>query len=187
MTTKLSRPGSYHDHVSYVLSDARLVNLFGEIGSHTVAHVANSLDYMILQDRRKPIHMRLNSPGGSVVDGLAVYDVIVLAAKKTPIHIAVNGAARSMAAIILQAATVRKAYRNAELLLHEVSYGLQGRHSEHRDFDKEAARLQKKLDTIVVERSQITLAELKKLTDRRDYTISAQEALQHGLIDQIIE
>ena len=187
MTAKPKYTLPYHDHVSYTLSDARHINLFGEIGAHTLAHIANSLDYLILQDKKKPVHIRLNSGGGSVIDGLAVYDLITQFAKKLPIHITVSGACMSMAVVILQAATTRLSLTHSEFLLHEVSYGARGKYSEHKDAEAQAGKLQKKLDAILVERSRITLAELKKLTERRDYTISAQEALKHGLIDEIIQ
>ena len=187
-TPKHSKPNlPYHDHVAYTLSDARRVRLFGEISMPAMAHIVNSLEFLVLKSTKKPIEIMLNSPGGSVVDGLAMYDFIMSIRKKTPINMTVAGACMSMGAIILQAATVRRAYEHSAFLLHEIRYD-PGREtvSNHKDLEKHAAKMQTKLDQIIVNRSNMTIAELKKLTERRDYTISAQEALQHGLIDRIV-
>ena len=112
------------DSVSYTLSDARRLNLFGEIDLGTYAHVSNALKYMQLKDSKKPIDLYLNTRGGDVINGLAIYDFIVEMNKTTPIDITVNGACMSMGTIILQAGRKRRAYKNSEFLLHEVQYGV---------------------------------------------------------------
>ena len=185
-TTKTNRTLSYYDDVSYTLSDLRRVNLFGEVNAAMFSHVENSLAYQTALNREKPIHIILNSPGGIVIDGFAIYDVITHYAKRTPIHITAKGACMSMAVIILQAATLRLASPNTQFLLHEVNYGNRGSLSSHKDELEQTAKLQKKLDDVIVGRSGITQAELSKLIERRDYTINAQEALKHKLIDAII-
>lgn len=183
-STKPNLP--YFDEVAYTLSDARVVNLFGDIHTSSAAHVINSLDYLTIKNAKKPISIRLNSPGGSVIDGLAIYDKIKDVVKKTPVNITVNGACMSMATVILQAATTRLAYPNSEFLLHEIQYGMRGSHSEQKDYQKQAQRLQDRLNAILSGRSGVGLKELEKLIERRDYTISAAEALEFGLIDNII-
>jgi len=180
------RSGSYQDDVSFTLSESRRVRLLGEIALHTMAHIANSLDYLMLQDKKKPIEILLNSGGGEVIQGLAIYDAIIAANKITPVNITAMGACMSMGAIILQSGRVRRAYPNTEFLLHEVSYGEFGRHSEHKDRAKQVARMQGRLDSILISRSKLTQDSLRELIERKDYHITASEALEHGLIDEII-
>lgn len=178
---------SHYDHVAFVLAEARRVNLFGQVAADQLSHIENMLTYLIAENKRKPIDIYMNTPGGSVVDGLAIYDSLIRKrGQGTPINITVQGASMSMGVVILQAATWRLATPNSQFLLHEVSYGTRGRMSEQEDELEVAQKMQDKLDSIIVERSGIPLTELKKLTRRKDYTISAEEALDHHLIDEII-
>lgn len=178
---------SHYDEVAYTLAGLRRVNLYGQIGAEQLSHVDNMISYMIAKNKRKPIDIQMNTPGGSVVDGLAIYDALVRKrAEGTPINITVQGASMSMGVIILQAATQRFATPNSQFLLHEVSYGSRGHMSQQEDELEVAKKMQDTLDDIIVQRSGMGLAELKKLTRRKDYTISAQEALDHNLIDSII-
>lgn len=187
-TKKYSEPTTaYFDAVSHRLSDLRRINLMGEIGAGMHSHIENALAYMMSKDAKAPIEIIMSSPGGSVLDGFAIYDTITRYANKVPININVIGACMSMAVTILQAATTRRASPNSQFLMHEVSYGNRASLSGHEDEFLQATKLQKRLDDIIVARSGISLAELKTLTKRRDYAITAQEALKHGLIDSIYE
>lgn len=178
---------SHYDEVAYTLAGLRRVNLYGQVGSEQLSHIDNMLTYLIAKNKRKAIDIQMNTPGGSVVDGLAIYDAIVRKMSEgTPINITVQGASMSMGVIILQAATERFATPNSQFLLHEVSYGSRGHMSQQEDELEVAKKMQDKLDEIIVQRTGMQLNELKKLTRRKDYTISAQEALDHNLIDAII-
>lgn len=177
----------FFDDVAFALSDARKVNLFGEINQGSMSHISTMLDYFSLKNSRRPIEIIMNSHGGSVIDGLAIYNLIQKVGKKIPINITVAGACMSMATVILQAAKIRRAYPDSQFLLHEIQYGMSGRNSAQRDYQEQAQRLQDRLNAILAGRSGMSIAELEKLIERRDYTISAQEALQHGLIDTIVE
>lgn len=178
---------SYYDDVAFTLSEARIINLYGPINGEAMQYVSNSLEYMSRKNLGKPIEIFVNSPGGVVIDGLAIYDKIVQINKTTPVNITVNGACMSMATIILQAGRERRAYKNSEFLLHEIQYGVRGSHSEQKDYMQQAQRLQARLNEILSERSGMSLEKLQSLIERRDYTISAEEALNHGLIDKIIQ
>jgi ATP-dependent Clp protease protease subunit len=178
---------SHYDEVAYTLAGLRRVNLYGQIGPDQLSHVDNMVSYLIAKSRTKSIDIQMNTPGGSVVDGLAIYDMILRKRSEgIKIDIMVQGAAMSMGVIILQAATWRHATPNSQFLLHEVSYGSRGHMSQQEDELEVAKKMQDKLDDIIVRRSGMALNELKKLTRRKDYTISAQEALDHNLIDAII-
>jgi len=177
---------SYYDDVSYTLSDLRRINLFGEVSSSLFSHIENSLSYMQAKSPKKPVEIVMNTPGGSVIDGFAIYDSIRHYGKKMPINITVSGACMSMGVVILQAATFRRATENAQFLLHEVSYGTRSNLSTQQDEHEQAMKLQDRLDQVIVQRSGIPLAELKQLIKRRDYALTAQEALKHNLIDDIV-
>lgn len=174
------------DHVQHTLAQLRRISIIGAIHDGVMAHVSHSLAYLQAHDPQKPIEIFLNSPGGEVINGLAVYDVITETAKTTPVNITVLGSCMSMGSIILQAGTERRAYPNAQFLLHEISYGAHMSHTEHEDFKKQADRLQALLNGILTGRSKLSAAKLMRLIKRKDYTISAQEALEVGLIDSII-
>lgn len=186
-TKTTQRTTTYFDDVAFELSDARIINLYGPINTDAMNHVSNLLEFMSRREPKKPIEVIVNSPGGVVIDGLAIYDRIRQIDKKTPVNITVNGACMSMATIILQAGRERRAYENSEFLLHEIQYGVHGSHSEQKDYIQQATRLQNRLNEILTGRTGMTLEELQKLIERRDYTISAEEALRHGLIDTIIK
>jgi ATP-dependent Clp protease protease subunit len=188
MTTSSKTTMPYGDHVSYILSDLRRINLFGSVDGGQYSHIENSLAYMT-KVSPKPITIIMHTPGGSVIDGLAIYDTIRRFGKKHTINIHVAGAAMSMGIIILQAASgLRTSAPNASFLLHEVNYGGDRQTvSIHEDTLVVTRKLQARLDDIVVGRSGIKLDELKRLTKRKDYAINAVEALEHNLIDEIIE
>lgn len=173
--------------MAYSLSGQRKINLYGEIYEASLAHVDNALDYLISVDKRKPIEIFMNTPGGSVVNGFAIYDTIMKKKKMTPINITVIGACMSMGVLVLQAATERRAMDHAAFLMHEVSFD-PGREttSNHADRLRVASRLQQQIDAVIIGRSHIGQELLDRLTKRKDYTIDSKEALEHGLIDLIV-
>lgn len=187
MPVKKTPTLGHYDEVAYTLANLRRVNLYGQVGADQLSHMDNMITYLVAKNKRKPVEIQMNTPGGSVVDGLAIYDMILRKrAQGTPINITVQGASMSMGVIILQAATKRYATPNSQFLLHEVSYGSRGHMSQQEDELEVAKKMQDTLDEIIVARSGMKIAELKKLTRRKDYTISAEEALQHNLIDEVI-
>jgi len=175
---------TFEDEVAYTLSEQRRFSLAGEIGRSVHSTTDNMLAYMTAKNK-KPITVLMNTPGGSVIEGLGIYDSIKHHEKKVPINIVVQGACMSMGVIVLQAATKRFATPNSQFLLHEVSYGSHNSISGQEDEFIQASKLQAKLDKIIVDRSGIDIVELRKLIKRKDYSISAQEALEHNLIDAI--
>lgn len=151
-----------------------------------LAHCSHSLNYLSSLSH-KPIDIELTSLGGSVHDGLGIYDKIrSIRAKGVKVNINVVGYAMSMAVPILQAATLRSAGRNATFLLHEVSYSMRGTHSMNKDIIEATERLSQQVNGILAERALISVDELVKLSARKDFTFSAKEALEFGLIDEII-
>lgn len=176
---------SFEDEVSFVLAEARKVNLFGIVDGNIFAHIDNMLQYLTLQSK-KPIEILMNTPGGSVVEGLAIYDSIQRYTKIAPVDILVTGACMSMGTIILQSARKRRATANSQFLLHEVSYGNSGTMTAHEDEIENSKKLQAKLNGMLAARSKLSVEELQALIKRKDHVINAKQALDIRLIDEII-
>jgi len=186
-STKPEHKLSYYDEVSFHLSELGRISLYGVINRELYAHVENGMLYMSTKYPKQPINIMMNTPGGSVVDGLALYDAIMrYRLKGSIINIHVEGASMSMGVPILQAASKRTASPHAAFLLHEVGYEVRGTMSNHEDELAQAAKLQKVVDKIILDRSSIKPEDLAQLTKRKDYGFTAQEALSHNLIDAII-
>jgi len=121
-----------------------------------------------------------------VSDGLALYDEIrEFTAAGHAIEVHGQGQVLSMSAIVLQAGTVRSMSEHAYLMIHEVSHGSAGRSSQVTDEAKLVARIQHELCEILASRSTLTVDEIATRWDRRDWWMSAAEALEVGLIDVI--
>lgn len=130
----------------------------------------------------------LNSPGGTVSDGLGLYDYINAIKEDFPVKIKVFGAAYSMAAVLLQAGTVRAMQPNASLMIHPSSLQLEEGDIpsyEMEDMSKRASQINDKLYTLLAERANVSKSELKRRCNRKNAFIEAEEAAKLGLIDVI--
>ena len=144
--------------------------------------------YLDSEDPGKPIYLYINSPGGSVTAGLAIYDTM-RHIKSEVVTICV-GLAASMGAFLLcgGAKGKRLALPNSRIMIHQPSGGMQGR-NQATDIDIEAReilRIRDQLNQIMADNSGQPIEKIKKDTDR-DYFMSAYEAKEYGLIDQVIE
>lgn len=177
---------SFFDQVSYGLANLRRIHLYGPVGADMTAHFVNLSTYHASRNK-KPIEIFINTPGGEVMQGLAIYDQIKwLQSQGIKVNVTATGMCMSMGVPIMQAADVRKSTQHTRFLLHEMSYGAMGSHSSMNDRVRESNRLVEILDGILVQRSNLTLEQLHNLTERKDYVLDAQEALAHGLIDEIV-
>ena len=168
----------------YVLDRERLVFLPGPIDSDAVLILTRLLTYLAGRSRA-PIHLRLNTPGGTVTDGLALYDL--LRSCPAPIHAIATGGCMSMGVIVLQAAKVRQATANTTFMLHEVAtLNFGGSLSEGSNVQRESERLQRVLDTILQKRSGLTKKEASKWMRAQPRYFTAEQALKGRLIDTII-
>lgn len=164
----------------------RRIHLYGPVGSDMTAHFVNLSTYHASVNK-KPIEIYINTPGGEVMQGLAIYDQIKwLQGQKIKIIVTATGMCMSMGVPIMQAADIRRSTEHTRFLLHQMSYGAMGSHDSVRDRVQESDRLVAILDGILVERSNLTLDKLHSLTERKDYVLDASEALAHGLIDEIV-
>lgn len=177
----------FYDEVAYTLAKTRLVTIVGGINVETYSHVANLLMYHHLKAPGKPIEMRLNSGGGEVNQGLAIVDYIEhIKNLGTPVNITTFGVCASMATVILQAGSERRAAVHTDFMLHEIAYGAAGKRSMHGDEKSHSDTLHQNIMDIYTAKLKMTQKEFEDLTDRRDVYFQPAEALRMGLIDKII-
>lgn len=168
------------------LLEERIIYFLGEVDEFTANSTIMQLLWLNSIDQTKPITMYINSPGGSVYQGLAIFDVInKLECKVNTICI---GNASSMGAFLLSAGTgTRKASENARVMIHSVAGGQQGTYHDVKPDFKEMELLQHKLIDYITDftKGKSTKEFITEKTER-DYWMSAQEALDVGLIDEIM-
>lgn len=137
-------------------------------------------------DAGLPITININSPGGSVMDGLALYDTIQRLRRKGHfVTTRAQGLVASMATIILQAGDERIADENVQILVHELSGGAGGKISGIRDEAAMMERLNARLFSILADRSTLTARSIKSRADRKEWWMDAAEALKLGFVDRV--
>ena len=141
--------------------------------------------YLASKDSKRDIKLYINSPGGSVTAGLAIYDTMQYL--KCPVSTICIGLTASMAAVILAAGTKGKRFSlpNAEILLHQVAGGMQGQAADIEITAKQIMHMKEKLNKIISSHTGQPLAKVEKDTDR-DFYLTAEEAKKYGLIDEVI-
>lgn len=174
-----------YDIFSRLLND-RIVMLNDEVNDTTASLVVAQLLYLEGTDPDKDVNLYINSPGGSVTAGMAIYDTINYI--KCDVSTICIGLAASMGAFLLCAGTKGKRFAtpNAEVMIHQPSSGFQGQVS---DIQIRADWLQKtknKLNQLMAEHTGQPLEIIQRDTDRDNF-MSAQEALDYGLIDKILD
>lgn len=132
-----------------------------------------------------PVIITINSPGGSIMDGLAFFDFLRSIGQEREIITHAVGEAASMAGILLQAGARRRMGPNAYMLIHEASWVAFGKSSEIEDRHKLLERLQDRIVRILAERSTLSVDEIKARWHRKDWWLDAEEALALGLVDEI--
>jgi ATP-dependent Clp endopeptidase proteolytic subunit ClpP len=147
------------------------------------------VDQLVHWHRTRPgeaIEIIFNSPGGSVVDGFALWDVLRdIRAKGHTITTVSYGMAASMAGILLQAGDVRVMGKESWLMLHEISFGASGKIGDIEDTVGWADKIQKRVADIFAERSTLTAKQILNRIKRKDLWLSSDEALKLGLIDGV--
>jgi ATP-dependent Clp endopeptidase proteolytic subunit ClpP len=164
----------------------RIYHLFGEINQAETTRCIETILRWSLRDPGQEMTIVFNSPGGSVLHGLALYDVIkqVQAAGHNVVTEA-RGRAASMGGILLQAGTERVVGYNTWMLIHEVSTAVSGKTSEIEDEVKFSKRLQDRLLTILAERSVMTKSQIRRRWTRKDWWLSAEECVDLGFADRV--
>ena len=172
-----------YDLYSRLLED-RIIFLSDEITDQTANLIISELLYLDSKNN-EDIYMYINSPGGSVTSGMAIYDTMNYI--KSDVRTICVGIATSMAAFLLSSGTKGKrfALENADVMIHQPLGGMQGQASDMEIACKRILKMKEKLNKILAKNTNQSLTKIKKDTDR-DYYLSSHEAKQYGLIDQII-
>ena len=174
-----------YDIYSRLLED-RIIFLSGTITDETANMVIAQLIFLEAKDPTKDIMMYINSPGGSVSAGLAIYDTMNYI--KCDVSTICVGMAASMGAFLLSSGTKGKRYAlpNSEVMIHQPLGGYEGQASDIAIHADHILRTKKKLNRILSENSGKTVEEVERDTDRDNF-LSAKEALSYGLIDKIFD
>lgn len=175
---------SEHNIIYEDLLKKRIIFLDGEI-TDTLAHIIISKLLYLDSISNEDIKIIINSPGGSVTSGLAIYDIINYI--KSDVQTIGVGSIASMASIILISGTKgkRKLFPNAELMLHELYAGIDGKYDDLVIAAKQVEKSHKKLSDIILKNSNMSNAEVEQ-NIKNDYWLDPEEALSKGLIDEII-
>jgi len=167
------------------LLEERIIFLAGPVTDMNANVVIAQMLYLASKDSKRDIKLYINSPGGSVTAGLAIYDTMQYL--KCPVSTICIGLTASMAAVILAAGTKGKRFSlpNAEILLHQVAGGMQGQAADIEITAKQILHMKQKLNKIIASHTGQTLAKVENDTDR-DFYLTAEEAKKYGLIDEVI-
>jgi ATP-dependent Clp protease, protease subunit len=157
-----------------------------EINADTANLIVAQLLFLQSEDSKKPIYMYINSPGGSITAGLAIIDTMNFL--KPEIHTICIGVAASMGAVILSQGTKGKRFAlpNSEIMIHQASTGVEGQASNIVITAEHIIKMQNKLYKMLSESSGRTIKQIEKDADR-DFWMSADAAVEYGIIDGIIE
>jgi len=173
------------DIYSRLLKD-RIVFIGTPIDDYVANAVVAQLLFLQMEDPKKDVHLYINSPGGSVTDGMAIYDTMKF------LHCDVTtycvGMAASMATVLLSAGTPGKRYAlpHSRLMLHQPTGGAGGQTSDISIAAKEILRWRQNINEILAENSGQDIQRIEKDSDR-DFYLTATEAKEYGLVDHVIE
>jgi ATP-dependent Clp protease protease subunit len=181
--------GGWHTQDIYSrLLKERIVCLMGEVDQITSSNIVAQLIFLEADAPEKPISLYINSPGGSVTAGLAIYDTMSYI--KSPVTTICMGQAASMGSLLLcgGAKGQRFCLPHASVMIHQPSGGYMGTAADIAIHAKEILRTREKLNRIYQKHltKEKSLEEIEKAMER-DYFMDAQEALEFGLVDQILE
>ena len=179
-----SRGERSYDIFSRLLND-RIVMLSEEVNDTTASLIVAQLLYLEAQDPDKDIQFYINSPGGSVTSGLAIYDTMQYI--KPDLSTICIGMAASMGAFLLSSGAKGKriALPNAEIMIHQPSGGSQGQCTDIQIQAEQILKIKKKLNAILAENTGKSVEEVERDCER-DHFMTAEEAQAYGLIDNVI-
>lgn len=184
-TPFVSDRNNSYDIYSRLLKD-RIVFIIGEIDDYLANSVIAQLLYLSSEDIDKPISIYINSPGGSVSAGLAIYDTMSFI--KPNVSTLCFGIAASMGAFLLSSGKKGKRYSlvNSRIMIHQPIGCFKGQVSDIKIHAREILRLKNKINIILSKNTRKSIKRIEKDTDR-DFFMSARKAVKYGLIDKIIK
>jgi ATP-dependent Clp protease protease subunit len=174
-----------YDLYSRLLKD-RIIMLGTEVNDDVANVIVAQLLFLESEDPEKPINLYINSPGGSVTAGLAIYDTMQYV--RAPVSTICVGQAASFGAVLLLAGAKGRRYAlpNARIMMHQPHGGTKGQATDIEIQVREMLRLKRRLNEIIQKHTGHALERIEKDTDR-DYYLSAEEARQYGVIDEVLE
>ena len=174
-----------YDIYSRLLKD-RIIFLSDEVNDTTASLVVAQLLFLEAEDPDKDIHLYINSPGGSVTAGMAIYDTMQYI--KPDVSTICIGMAASMGAFLLNAGAKGKRFAlpNSEIMIHQPLGGAKGQATDIEIHAKWILKIKERLNKILSERTGQPIEKIKEDTERDNF-MSAQEAKEYGLIDEVIE
>ena len=180
-----SRGERSYDIYSRLLKD-RILFIGSPIDDYVANLVIAQLIHLASEDSKKDIHLYINSPGGSVTAGLAIYDTMQFV--KPDVSTICVGLGASMAQVLLCAGAKGKRFAlpHSRILMHQPSGGTQGQSSDIEIYTKEIIRMRDSLYSIIAKHTGKDISEILKDADRDKY-MSSQEAFEYGIIDKILE
>ncbi len=173
-----------YDIYSRLLKD-RIILLGTGIDDHVANVVCAQLLFLESEDPRKEISIYINSPGGSVTSGLAIYDTMQFVS--CPVSTLCMGQAASMGALLLAAGAtgMRSALPNARIMIHQPMGGFQGQATDIDIHAREIIRIRERLNEILAKHTGMDIEKIRDDTER-DYFMSPEEAVKYGLIDKVV-
>ncbi len=182
---KTGRGEQAYDIYSRLLKD-RIVFIGTPIDDYVANAIIAQLLFLQMEDPKKDVHIYINSPGGSVTAGLAIYDTMQFLTCDVVTYCV--GMAASMGAVLLSAGTKGKRYAlpNSDIMIHQVSGGAQGQASDVERTVEYMFKLKKRLIRILAENCGKTDEQVHDDSDR-DYYMSAEEAKAYGLVDEVVQ
>ena len=180
-----SRGERSYDIYSRLLKE-RVIFLVGQVEDHMANLIVAQMLFLESENPEKDIHLYINSPGGSVTAGMAIYDTMRFI--KPNVSTMCIGQAASMGSFLLSAGEKGKRFAlpNSRVMIHQPLGGFQGQASDFEIHAKEILGIKDKLNKAIAEHTGKTLKQIQKDTDRDNF-MSAQEAADYGLIDKVLE
>ena len=169
-----------------LLLQARIIYLGTPVDDDISNAIVSQLLYLSWDNPEQDISLYINSPGGSVLDGMAIYDTMQLI--KPDVSTICIGKAASMGAVLLSGGTKGKRYctRNSTVLIHQVMGGIQGSASDIEITAQEILRLRERLNTILSENCDQPFEKVSRDSDR-DYWMDAESAVEYGIVDHVLD
>jgi len=182
---KTGRGERAYDIYSRLLKD-RIIMLQGEINDHVASLIVSQLLFLEAENPEKDIYLYINSPGGVVTSGMAIYDTMNYI--KPDVVTICMGQAASMGAFLLSSGTKGKRFAlpHARIMIHQPLGGAQGQATDIEIHAKEILRMKKELNKILAENTGQSIRKIEKDTER-DFFMSSEEALKYGLIDKVLK
>ena len=164
--------------------DDRVIMLMTPVNNISMTSVISQLLYLNVKDSKKPIHLYISSPGGSVLDGYGIIDTMNLI--EAPVYTYTIGLAASMGALIFLNGVKRYMLPHSELMLHQPLGGVSGQASDIEITANRIIKMKKDINEMIATRCNLDIEKVEKFIDRDRY-FNATEAIEYGLADEIIK